>query len=818
MLRILRRPIGAARAGALLRGRVGPRRLLSLQPKGSGVETAAAAAVAGVQSKGASSAAAPTAAVFSTPTALEGTAAAAAEKKKSIAVQIKEGLGHAAHMTVDAIRNPVQTWEAIKKEIKHYWVGTKLLWVEIKIAKEILGRISSGHGMTRRERIQLIRTAMDLFRLVPFAIFVIVPFMELLLPVALKLFPNMLPSTFQDKLKKEESMKMELQMRLAVAGFFQETMTEMAKKKKKDANGEGSAGKDVLDFIEKARLGEPLPNETVIRIAGHFKDELTLANINRPQLVSMCQYMGLQPYGADAFLRFQLRTKLRAIKEDDRRILWEGIDSLTMLELREACQERGMRTIGLTEYGYKRQLQEWLDLSIQKNIPISLLIMSRAFMLTSKYAHPEDVLKSSMSSLDSDTINEVVLAVAKPEEESSIDIKMRKLESIQFQSEMIQDERDKTKEAKESQKKAAGRDELMEKQVPPPAAKEATKLVGPQLPAPVAPVLAKVVEKVQAVTQAVIKSATSVSGANVAATVKSPTAATSGTSAAIIHTSDAGVGAGADTTTTGGSTSSKAVVVESESGKPKELSVTEIQLLGDLARGPSLDREKAELAKIEARVDAVEMDELAASADKAAASAPSKELHSASSPSSFSAQSPSSSPSPSSLVTKDAAVAHTKEADKEDQSMARMQSALHSMVDKLKDRISDTEKALTDKLPILDKDNDGSLSNEELTHAMQTLLKRAPTEQEAEQIVKLLDSDGDGKGCLFLSHSPFVSFPSTPPPPPTPFTSSPPPHPNIVSVAELLELVESRRDSAEVEALASQTMDAQLRGEDATKK
>jgi hypothetical protein len=32
---------------------------------------------------------------------------------------------------------------------------------------------------------------------VPFAVFVIVPFMEFLLPFALKLFPNMLPSTFQ---------------------------------------------------------------------------------------------------------------------------------------------------------------------------------------------------------------------------------------------------------------------------------------------------------------------------------------------------------------------------------------------------------------------------------------------------------------------------------------------------------------------------------------------------------------------------------------------------------------------------------------------
>ena len=71
----------------------------------------------------------------------------------------------------------------------------------------------------------------------------------------------------------------------------------------------------------------------------------------------MCQYMGLPQFGADAFLRFQLRTKLRAIKEDDRRILWEGIDVLTNQELREACQERGMQSVGLTQFGYKRQLQ-----------------------------------------------------------------------------------------------------------------------------------------------------------------------------------------------------------------------------------------------------------------------------------------------------------------------------------------------------------------------------------------------------------------------------------------------------------------------------
>ena len=61
----------------------------------------------------------------------------------------------------------------------------------------------------------------DIFRLVPVAVFLLVPFMELLLPVALKLFPNMLPSTFEDKLKKEEELKKSLNIKLEVAKFLQ---------------------------------------------------------------------------------------------------------------------------------------------------------------------------------------------------------------------------------------------------------------------------------------------------------------------------------------------------------------------------------------------------------------------------------------------------------------------------------------------------------------------------------------------------------------------------------------------------------------------
>ena len=136
-----------------------------------------------------------------------------------------------------------------------------------------------------------------------------------------------------------------------------------------------------LEFIDKARKGQMFPPEVIIRYAKYFEDDLTLDNMPRMQLINMCKYMAIPPYGNDNLLRFQLRHKIRTLQEDDQRILWEGIDSLTKMELREACQDRGMRSTGLSKQVYKRALQQWIDLSVNRHVPISLLIMSRTFFL-----------------------------------------------------------------------------------------------------------------------------------------------------------------------------------------------------------------------------------------------------------------------------------------------------------------------------------------------------------------------------------------------------------------------------------------------------
>lgn len=59
----------------------------------------------------------------------------------------------------------------------------------------------------------------------------------------------------------------------------------------------------------------------------------------------------------------------------------EGIDSLTLSELQEACNSRGMVVYGLTEEHLKQQLTQWLDVSHNGTVPPLLNLYSRVFRI-----------------------------------------------------------------------------------------------------------------------------------------------------------------------------------------------------------------------------------------------------------------------------------------------------------------------------------------------------------------------------------------------------------------------------------------------------
>ncbi|XP_010413638.1 PREDICTED: LETM1 and EF-hand domain-containing protein 1, mitochondrial [Camelina sativa] len=327
--------------------------------------------------------------------------------------------------------------------MKHYWLGTKLLWADTRISSRLLLKLAGGKSLSRRERQQLTRTTADIFRLVPFAVFILVPFMEFLLPVFLKLFPNMLPSTFQDKMKEEEALKRKLLARMEYAKFLQETAREMAKEVKHSRSGEvKKTAEDLDDFLDKVRRGQIVHNDELLGFAKLFNDELTLDNISRPRLVNMCKYMGISPYGTDAYLRYMLRKRLRSIKEDDKLIRAEGVDSLSEAELREDCRERGM--LGLVSVEEMRQqLRDWMDLSLNHSVPSSLLILSRAFTVSGR-VKAEDAVRATLSSLPDEVVDTV--GITSLPSEDPISERRRKLEYLEMQEELIKEEEEKEEE------------------------------------------------------------------------------------------------------------------------------------------------------------------------------------------------------------------------------------------------------------------------------------------------------------------------------------------------------------------------------------
>lgn len=670
----------------------------------------------------------------------------------------------------DLKKKLVEVKEELKHMANHFWMGSKLLAADVRTARHILGRTLRGSTLSRRERKQLLRTVSDVFRLVPVTIFFVVPFMEFALPFALKIFPNMLPSTFQDALKEEEKMKGELQMRISMAGFFQDTLTELAKEQKKfaqirkqdadeasDAESMESKKEETaasfLEFLKKARTGKAIPPDVIIRFSKYFEDNLTLDNMSRMQLINMCKYMGIPPYGNDNLLRFQLRHRIRLLKDDDQRILWEGIDSLTKMELREACRERGMRSTGLSKEAYTKALQQWLDLSVQKNVPVSLLIMSRTFFLQdemvsgdSSETHDETKnvsgLADAMSGIDKEVLNEIVLDMASSEEKSSnTEVMKVALEVLEHQNELIkeeQEERDAAAKAKAEKEKAKAKAEEQ-----PPAE--------------------EIEENLSTIQEEPVK--------------EDGHASTEETKQEITHS--------ASTTSDESVPAESSVADEILSGEESDetdnkLSAEEIEAISQLISPDPVHREREELQRIKAAMKGEDEDaETATPEEQTDVVDDEKALHTKEQ-----SQDATSSVSPAEPFYDEKAQEEALEAIKEIEQEAekeamdatvislegnvdakavegnqgeqevgdknlqkainRLKGRVESMVGKIETQLTDVEVKIGNKFHLLDQDGDGVLTKEEMAHVLQTVLKRELTSEEAMAIAADIDTNKDG--------------------------------------------------------------------------
>lgn len=338
--------------------------------------------------------------------------------------------------------------QKVKKEVQHYWDGTKLLATEFRISSRLALKMARGYELTRREHRQLQRTTRDLGRLVPFSMFVLIPFAELLLPIALKLFPNMLPSTYEGAKVRETKALSLSSTRKEVSSFLKNTLKETGL----PVTAATVRNEEFAEFFKKIRTtGETPSIEDVIKVCKIFKDDLTLDNLSRPQLVAICQYMNLNSFGTDAMLRYNIRHRMRQIKRDDRAIFYEGVESLSVPELQMACASRGIRTHGVSPARLREDISMWLDLRLKQGVPSTLLVLSNAYVYAQGGKEAEmstqiESLQSVLSSIPEELFHEIELEVHNAEGAAT---NKQRLEVIKEQQELIEEENEQNSENEE---------------------------------------------------------------------------------------------------------------------------------------------------------------------------------------------------------------------------------------------------------------------------------------------------------------------------------------------------------------------------------
>ncbi|KAF2085586.1 LETM1-domain-containing protein, partial [Saccharata proteae CBS 121410] len=349
-------------------------------------------------------------------------------------------------------------WQKVKKEAAHYWDGTKLLGTEVKISTKLALKMAGGYELTRRENRQLQRTVQDIGRLVPFSVFVLVPFAELLLPVALRLFPNMLPSTYEGQKSKDKKASSLRTTRKEVSSFLRQTLQETGL----PVSATNAQKEEFTEFFRKVRTtGERPTQADVIKVCRIFKDDLTLDNLSRPQLVGICRYMNLNTFGTDNLLRYQIRHRMRQIKRDDKMIFIEGVDTLSVPELQMACASRGLRTHGVSPGRLRDDLQTWLDLRLKYGVPSTLLVLSNAYMYgQGKETEMEtqiDALQAVLSSIPEELFHEIELEVHTAEGAAT---NKQRLEVLKEQQELIDEENEQSEKGGESVSSRTPKDDM----------------------------------------------------------------------------------------------------------------------------------------------------------------------------------------------------------------------------------------------------------------------------------------------------------------------------------------------------------------------
>ena len=161
------------------------------------------------------------------------------------------------------------------------------------MAYRITRRIFKGEEVSVIDRNRLKRAIADIFLMVPFSVFVIIPGAEIFIPFYIKRFPSAMPSTFETADQKNDRQIKAARARIELATFMHETLDEMVRKQKATTSAKML---DFIKFVKEVRQnGRWITNEDFKKYAPLFQDELTIDKMDRPTLLALCKIFKTNP-------------------------------------------------------------------------------------------------------------------------------------------------------------------------------------------------------------------------------------------------------------------------------------------------------------------------------------------------------------------------------------------------------------------------------------------------------------------------------------------------------------------------------------------
>lgn len=245
-----------------------------------------------------------------------------------------------------------------KELFRFYKAGIKAVFSNRAEARILERKEKEDIELSRKEHRFILRSKQDFNKLAPFALLVLI--LPESIPFLVIFAPQFVPSTC---ISEEQLLKKRTKLQEKRDKITQIALRSTQKSDLLPMDGFSSVDR-LLSTVKTYHEG--------------FSYDLVQ---NKP-LRAYCKFMGLSSLAPTFILKSRMQAHFKNIREDDIMILSEGVESLSLEELIEANEERGMRTLDQTEAQLRQTLKDWIAVTNSKSVsaPDLLLVVSRIFI------------------------------------------------------------------------------------------------------------------------------------------------------------------------------------------------------------------------------------------------------------------------------------------------------------------------------------------------------------------------------------------------------------------------------------------------------